>query len=77
LKLLSFETIAFIDATLSDINVVLCYVLSQYLFGTLKIRSEFSVCALHGFYEYLLAPMSLPAPEANSLKVLSKRGGGE
>jgi hypothetical protein len=30
LKLLLLETITFSDATLSDINVVLCYVLSQY-----------------------------------------------
>ncbi len=30
LKLLHLETITFSDATLSDINVVLCYVLSQY-----------------------------------------------
>jgi hypothetical protein len=30
LKLLRLETITFSDATLSDINVVLCYVLSQY-----------------------------------------------
>ncbi len=30
LKLLRWETITFSDATLSDINVVLCYVLSQY-----------------------------------------------
>jgi hypothetical protein len=29
LKLLRLETITFSDATLSDINVVLCYVLSQ------------------------------------------------
>ncbi len=29
-ELLSLETITFSDATLSDINVVLCYVLSQY-----------------------------------------------
>jgi hypothetical protein len=31
LKLLRLETITFSDAMLSDINVVLCYVLSQYL----------------------------------------------
>jgi hypothetical protein len=31
LELLRFETITSSDATLSDINVVLCYVLSQYL----------------------------------------------
>ncbi len=31
LDLLRLETIMFSDATLSDINVVLCYVLSQYL----------------------------------------------
>ncbi len=30
LKLLRLETVTFSDATLSDINVVLCYVLSQY-----------------------------------------------
>ncbi len=30
LELLRFETITFSDATLSDINVALCYVLSQY-----------------------------------------------
>ena len=30
LKLLRLETITFSDATLSDINIVLCYVLSQY-----------------------------------------------
>ncbi len=30
LKLLCLETITFSDATLSDINVVLYYVLSQY-----------------------------------------------
>jgi hypothetical protein len=33
LKLFRFETITFSDATLSDINVVLCYVLSQYPFA--------------------------------------------
>ncbi len=30
LKLLHLETSTFSDATLSDINVVLCYVLTQY-----------------------------------------------
>jgi hypothetical protein len=30
LKLLHLETITFSEATLSDINVVLCYVLAQY-----------------------------------------------
>jgi hypothetical protein len=30
LKLRRFETIMFSDASLSDINVVLCYVLPQY-----------------------------------------------
>ncbi len=33
LKLLYLETITFSDAMLSDINVVLCYVLSQYGIG--------------------------------------------
>ncbi len=30
LQLLRFETITFSDAMLSDINIVLCYFLSQY-----------------------------------------------
>jgi hypothetical protein len=30
LKLLCLETIMFSDARLSDINILLCYVLSQY-----------------------------------------------
>ncbi len=33
LKLLRLETIMFSDATLNNINVVLCYVLSQYRLG--------------------------------------------
>ncbi len=33
LKLLRLETITFSDATLSDVDVVLCYVLSQYHAG--------------------------------------------
>ncbi len=33
LKLLRLETITFSDATLNNINVVLCYVLSQYHLG--------------------------------------------
>ncbi len=33
LELLHFETLTFSDATLSDINVVLFYVLSQYRAG--------------------------------------------
>jgi hypothetical protein len=36
LELLCFETLTFSDATLSDINVVLCYVLSQYRKVTLR-----------------------------------------
>ncbi len=35
LKLLPLETITFSDALLSDINVVLCYLLSQYRGGGL------------------------------------------
>jgi hypothetical protein len=35
LKLLHLETITFSDATLNDINIVLCYVLSQYLYACL------------------------------------------
>ena len=38
LKLLLLETITFSDATLNDINIVLCYVLSQYqIFCNAKI----------------------------------------
>ncbi len=42
LKLLRLETITFSDATLSDINVVLCYFLSQYYFNHKKIRGGMS-----------------------------------
>ncbi len=40
LKLLRLETITFSDATLSDINVVLCYVLSQYctMYGFISLQ---------------------------------------
>ena len=40
LKLLHLETITFSDATLSDINVVLCYVLSQYPTHVLTVCSS-------------------------------------
>jgi hypothetical protein len=41
LKLLRLETITFGDATLSDINVMLCYVLSQYrIYGCLFQLTE-------------------------------------
>jgi hypothetical protein len=35
LELLRLETLTFSDVTLSDINVVGCYVLSQYRYGYL------------------------------------------
>ncbi len=38
LKLLRFETITFSDDTLSDINVVLCYVFSQYQLFNVYIK---------------------------------------
>ncbi len=44
LKLLPSETITFSDATLSDIKVVLCYVLSQYLksmYKTVYIHQQY------------------------------------
>jgi hypothetical protein len=37
LKLLHLETITFRDATLSDINVVLCYILSQYQISSTRL----------------------------------------
>ncbi len=40
LKLLRLETIPFSDATISDINVVLCYVLSQYQFNVLEFAAK-------------------------------------
>jgi hypothetical protein len=46
LKLLCLETITFSNATLSNINVVLCYVLSQYPLITvheLNLNAYFSV----------------------------------
>ncbi len=45
LKLLRLETITFSDATLSDINVVLCYVLSQYRSRLIRTRG---MCADQG-----------------------------
>ncbi len=42
LKLLHFETITFSDATLSDINVLLCYILSQYSLSSANIDCTFS-----------------------------------
>ena len=42
LKLLGLETITFSDAMLSDINVVLCYVLSQYRYYPLPPPSTHS-----------------------------------
>ncbi len=44
LKLLRLETITFIDVTLSDINVVWCYVLSQYRFVYYHRRSAYFCC---------------------------------
>jgi hypothetical protein len=43
LKLLRLETVTFSDATLSDINIVLCYVLSQYLKNNGSSRLKISV----------------------------------
>ncbi len=40
LKLLRLETVTFSDATLSDINIVLCYVLSKYQFNALLVRNQ-------------------------------------
>jgi hypothetical protein len=45
LKLLRLETITFSVATLSDINVVLCYVLSQYpICSSVAFVSKLSGC---------------------------------
>jgi hypothetical protein len=46
LKLLRSETITFSDATLSDINVVLCYVLSQYR-STVTFYFQQQTCEIH------------------------------
>ncbi len=42
LKLLHLETITFSDAMLSDINVVLCYVLSQYRKNFHNVQDSFT-----------------------------------
>jgi hypothetical protein len=39
LKLLRLETVTFSDATLSDINVVLCYILSQHRLNPVPLIS--------------------------------------
>ncbi len=57
LKLLRLETITFSDATLHDINVVLCYVLSQYRIHSLPPSLSKSglklVCNVNIVYENL------------------------
>ncbi len=40
LNLLRLETLTFSDVTLSETNVVLCYVLSQYPLGSFRIFSK-------------------------------------
>jgi hypothetical protein len=54
LKLLHLETITFSDATLSDINAVLCYVLSKYRFfvyillhQAMKLKFKQSNCVIN------------------------------
>jgi hypothetical protein len=59
LKLLSLETIMFSDAMLSDINIVLCYILSQYRFSyqLLLIPTkviQVSISAQYKWYKYSL-----------------------
>ncbi len=49
LKLLCLETVTFCDATLSDINVVLCYVLSQYHGRALPTTNLFFNCYIPKF----------------------------
>ncbi len=55
-QLLCFETITFCDATLSDINVILCYVLSQYPLN------EFN--SNNGFYDIFTLCLMASSPEA-------------
>ncbi len=66
LKLSCLESIMFSDATLSDINVVLCYVLSQY-------RTDTSHC---GVYTVLYSPQKINrfavAPTAHTFPPHSK-----
>jgi hypothetical protein len=47
LKLLRLETITFSDATLSDINVVLSYVLSQYHLRATIISSTYLLVSVN------------------------------
>jgi hypothetical protein len=51
LKLLCLETIAFSDAMLSDINVVLCHFLSQYPFKHLQYISAHLI----GYFKFFLS----------------------
>ncbi len=58
-KLLCLETITFSDATLSDINAVLSYVLSQYHIKTFLnsisvVKMKFPVRFLLGYWSYTL-----------------------
>ncbi len=56
LKLLHLESILFSDATLSDINVVLCYVLSQYLNSDQPVIDK-KICLEHGINSALSVPL--------------------
>jgi hypothetical protein len=68
LKLLHLETITFSDATLSDINVVLCYVLSQYHYIYYKMARFLlpaeSMTSLVAVYSSLLPNLSTSTPVA-------------
>ena len=52
LKLLLLETITFSDATLSDINVVLCYILSKYCHEIEKQRKKLEAEKVNHYYLY-------------------------
>ncbi len=68
LKLLRLETLTFSDVTLSDINVVWCYVLSQYHKLIPDIRKEFrrGIDLIQGIH-HCLHPLS---GETNQLSLM-------
>jgi hypothetical protein len=58
LQVLRLETITFSDATLSDINVVLCYVLLQYRTAQFKFCMKKLLCSSK--YKQEVSDFSLP-----------------
>ncbi len=72
MKLLRLETITFSDAKLSDMNIVLCYVLLQYQ-KTIKIKFFVTSRSYHYHEIAVIFFMNmLPSVPGNSICVISQ-----